>query len=126
MHTYECVYMCILRNRLVFALYLWQEHNNYFIVFQVVPLNRGSLNTGNIFFFNLHAGKLELQKNIVVTAFKVCVWWGKIGQGPDLGFISQLPVVGDTRSLLSSLPRAARRRVKMAVNHYCCVQNCGL
>lgn len=27
MHTRVCVYMCILRNCLVFALYLWQKHN---------------------------------------------------------------------------------------------------
>lgn len=40
--------MFILRNCLVFALYLWQKHN-YFIFFQVVPLHRGSLNTGNFF-----------------------------------------------------------------------------
>jgi len=50
MHTPMCVYMCIPRDRLVFALYLWQERN-YFIFFQVVPLNRGSLNTGNFSFF---------------------------------------------------------------------------
>lgn len=56
MHTR--VYMCIPRNRLGFALYLWQEHN-YFSFYQIVPLNRGSLNTGS--FFILHAGKLGLQ-----------------------------------------------------------------
>lgn len=71
-HAHVCVYMCTPRNRLVFALYLWQEHN-YFSFYQVVPLNRASLNTGN--FFILHAGKLGLQK----TSYSlrgVCVFGG--------------------------------------------------
>lgn len=83
MHTHVCVYMCIPRNRLVFALYLWQEHNYFIFYFQVVPLNRGSLNTGNFFFFKrnfiLHAGRLGLQKkkNSSYGIRGVCV--GKMG-----------------------------------------------
>lgn len=64
--THVCVYMYIFRNRLVFALYLWQKHSYFYFFFQVVPFNRGSLNTGNfLFVFNciLHAGKLGLQNN---------------------------------------------------------------
>lgn len=73
MHTHVCVCMCILRNCLIFALYLWQKHN-YFIFFLAVPLNRGSLNTGNFFcLFLVVFCMLEScdYKIIVVTVFEV-------------------------------------------------------
>lgn len=89
MHTRVC--MCILRNCLVFALYLWQKHN-YFIFFLVVPLNRGSLNTGNFFcLFLIVFCMLEScdYKIIVVTVFEV----GGTGCEDLTDSISQLTVV---------------------------------
>lgn len=75
--THTCVCMCMLRNCLVFALYLWQKHN-YFIFFPI----RGSLNTGNFFcLFLIVFCMLESwdYKTIVVTVFEV----GRTGWGPD-------------------------------------------
>lgn len=64
-YIYTHVCMCICRNCLVFALYLWQKHN-YFSFSKLCPFTgRPEYRQLFLFVFNciLHAEKLGLQKS---------------------------------------------------------------
>lgn len=98
-HTRVC--MCICRNCLVFALYLWQKHN-YFSFSKLCPFTgKPEYRQLFLFVFNciLHAEKLGLQKNSSYS-----VWGGGNRVRSWLTPISQLPVVWSIRSLLAACP----------------------
>lgn len=120
--------MSILRNRLVFALYLWQEHDyisfGFVLFFNLCLFNRGSLNTGSVFFnyFLYVLGSWDCMKAVTMASkgcVCVCVYAGGNGHSPGLGSVGQLLEVGDE----SLLMQAVSQQLTVAINHYCVVQN---
>lgn len=99
-----------------------------FFFFKLVPLKRGSLNTGNvclfvclifyffIFFVSWEAG--TAQKQLLWLPRGECVCAGGNGHSPGLGSIGQLLEVGDKSFLMQTVSQ----QLTVAINHYCVVQ----
>lgn len=96
------------------------------LFFNLCLFNRGSLNTGSVFFnyFLYVLGSWDCMEAVTIASkgcVCVCVYAGGNGHSPGLGSVGQLLEVGDESLLI----QAVSQQLTVAINHYCVVQNCG-